>query len=146
MHRVSNWRDNLIVVGSKSGTLYRLETQPSFAPARILKFSLPLLTLFFPLFSSFSSSFFFFFPFLFFLLHSMYNVEDEQNIYICILFFFSKKSYHRTSDRISIHDARITCNEVNVRGGEQGKSMRRTCTSVVRWLVVNSFYLTQTRE
>lgn len=94
MHRVSNWRDNLIVVGSESGTLYRLETQPSFAPARILKFSLPLLTLFFPLFSSFPSSFFFFFPFLFFLLHSMYNVEDEQKIYIYIymytFFFFEE--------------------------------------------------------
>lgn len=51
----------------------------------------------------------------------MYNVEDEQKIYICILFFFSKKSYHRTSDRISIHDARITCNEVNVRGGGAGE-------------------------
>lgn len=114
MHRVSNWRDNLIVVGSESGTLYRFETQLSFAPARILKFSSPLLTFFVPLFSSFSSSFFFFF----FLLHSMYNVEREQKIYIYI-FFFSKKSYHRTSDRISIHDARITCNEVNVRGGKK---------------------------
>lgn len=83
MHRVSNWRDNLIVVGSESGTLYRFETQLSFAPARILKFSSPLLTFFVPLFSSFSSSFFFFF----FLLHSMYNVEREQKIYIYFFFF-----------------------------------------------------------
>lgn len=122
MHRVSNWRDNLIVVGSESGTLYRLETQPSFAPTRILKFSLPLLTLFFPLFSSFSSSFFFFFPFLFFLLHSMYNVEDEQKIYICILFFFfeeivSSNIGSNFDPRRSNYMQRSECQ----RGGGRGK-------------------------
>lgn len=121
MHRVSNWRDNLIVVGSESGTLYRLETQPSFAPARILKFSLPLLILFFPLFSSFSSSFFFFFlSFSFCFIRCTTSKTSKRYIYV-YFFFFSKKSYHRTSDRISIHDARITCNEVNVRGGGAGE-------------------------
>lgn len=85
MHRVSNWRDNLIVVGSESGTLYRFETQLSFAPARILKFSSPLLTFFVPLFSSFSSSFFFFFLFASFDVQRRTRAKD-----IYIYFFFEE--------------------------------------------------------